>query len=395
MSELNLSTPAHVWAYLNRVVEGPSHTLSALLAQYPAEEIAHGIYNAADWLGPLAALTASRRDWLRQEVDLAAAERVGARIISSDSPEWPLQQFSQAFGFYRSGQSSAPATFDDQAASPHSLWVRGGNLAVELSQALALVGTRAISRYGWDATRLIAGGLAARQWTIVSGGALGVDTAAHSAAIEQGGRTVAVAACGIDRSYPARNQGLFDKIAHNGCVVSEFAPGTVPKRHRFLTRNRLVAAMSEGVVVVEAGFRSGALNTLNWAEALGKVAMAVPGPVTTAGSLGAHLRIQEGRAQLVTSADEIRALVGKAGSLDPGAQYELDYAPSPLQRLSRNELRVFDSTPLEDADTAASAEEIAGEARLSVALTIHLLVTLEKAGLVARAGTQWRRAGNY
>ena len=97
----------------------------------------------------------------------------------------------------------------------------------------------------------------------------------------------------------------------------------------------------------------------------------------------------------MTSADEIRALVGKAGSLDPGGQYELDYAPSPLQRLSRNELRVFDSTPLEDADTAASAEEIAGEARLSVALTIHLLVTLEKAGLVARAGTQWRRAGNY
>ena len=394
MSGPSLSTSAQVWAYLNRVVEGPSHTLSALLTQYPPEEIAHGIFTGASWIGPLAAATASRRDWLRQEEDLAAAERVGARIISNESPEWPAQQFSQAFGFYRSGQSSAPSTFDEQAAIPHSLWVRGGRLDAELSQAVALVGTRAISRYGWDATRLLSAGLAAKQWTVVSGGALGVDTAAHSAALEQAGRTVAVAACGIDRSYPARNQGLFDEIVDSGCLVSEFAPGTAPRRHRFLIRNRLVAAMAEGVVVVEAGFRSGALNTLNWAEALGRVAMAVPGPVTTAGSLGCHLRIQEGRAQLVTSVDEIRGLLSKSGAVDPGGQYELEYAASPIQRLSRNELRVYDSTPPEDADAAASAEEISGEAWLSVPLTIHLLVTLEKSGLVVRTGTRWRRVGN-
>ena len=389
MSELDLSTPYATWVYLNRVVEGPSAALQALLTQYPAEEIAHGIYNRADWIGPLLARTASRYDWLRQAEDMAAAEKVGARLITAESPEWPTEEFDSAFGFYQhSGE--APATFDDQALPPHSLWVRGAPLQAEVAQAVAIVGTRAISRYGWQATQNVVSGLVQHEWTPISGGALGVDTVAHETALHNNGRTVAIAACGIDRDYPARNANLFAKIADNGCIISEFAPETAPKRHRFLTRNRLVAALSHGTVVMEAAFRSGALNTLNWAEALGRVAMAVPGPITTSGSLGCHQRIQEGRAQLVTSAEEIRALVSRAGEVDPGAQYEINFAATMTQRLSRNELRVFDATPPLGQEKA-TAEDIAREAGFRLPLTVHLLLALEKMCVVVRHGNTWAR----
>lgn len=391
MSELNLSTPQHTWAYLNRVVDGPSPALHGLLTQYPAEEIARGIYRAEEWIGPLRQATASRREWLRQDEDLAAAAEVGARLITPEDAEWPHEEFSQAFGFYLQGQVDAPATFDSQAVPPNSLWVRGGSLREAVTQSVALVGTRAISKYGWEVSRRLASGLATHQWTVVSGGATGVDTAVHEAALEAGGQTVAVAACGIDVSYPVRNEALFNKIAASGCVVSEFAPGTRPERYRFLSRNRLVAALTAGTVVVEAGFRSGALNTLNWAEALGKVAMAVPGPVTTSGSLGCHQRIQEGRAQLVASADEVRGFIGHVGDLDVAGQYEMEFQPTAVQRLSRNELRVYDSTPPETAEAGASAEEIAQSAGMRVPLTIHLLVAMQKMGVIARSGALWRR----
>ena len=389
MSDLDLSTPLATWVYLNRVVEGPSASLQALLEHHSAEEIAHGIYHRADWIGPLLARTASRFDWVRQKEDLAAAERVGARLITADSPEWPAEAFSSAFGFYQNG-ADAPATFDEQAVPPHSLWVRGSALKPEVGQAVGIVGTRAISRYGWQATQSVVSGLVNHQWTIVSGGALGVDTVAHETALHNAGRTIAVAACGIDKNYPARNGGLFDQIADNGCIVSEFAPETAPKRHRFLIRNRLVAALSQGIVVMEAAYRSGALNTLNWAEALGRVAMAVPGPITTSGSLGCHQRIQDGRAQLVASADEVRALVGRAGTVDPEAQYEMNFAASLTQRLSRDELRVFDATP-PPGSPPATAEDIARDAGFRLPLTVHLLLALEKMCVIVREGNNWVR----
>lgn len=391
MSSLNLSTSLHAWIYLNRVVEGPSRTLHGLLSQYPVDEVAHGVYHAADWIGALRDETTSRRDWLRQDEDLAAAQRVGARLITPEDAEWPREEFAQAFGFYQAGGADAPATFDSQAVPPHALWVKGKSVRECVAQSVALVGTRAISRYGWEVSKLLAGGLASHQWTTVSGGALGVDTTIHEATLEAGGQTVAVAPCGIDVNYPARNASLFARIAESGCVISEFAPGTTPQRHRFLTRNRLVAALSAGTVVVEAAFRSGALNTLNWAEALGRVTMAVPGPVTTAGSLGCHQRIQDQRAQLVTSVDEIRGMVGNVGSVDAAGQYELDFAPSKVQQLSRNELKVFDAAP-QNSEEGATAEDIAQQAGMRVALCVHLLVALQKQGLVIREGKRWRRS---
>ena len=150
--------------------------------------------------------------------------------------------------------------------------------------------------------------------------------------------------------------------------------------------------MTAGTVVVEAAFRSGALNTLNWAEALGKVTMAVPGPITTAGSLGCHQRIQENRAQLVTSGEEIRELIGKIGEADSGAQYELDFAANPVQSLSRNELKVYDAVPV---DSGHTAEDIARDAGMRVPLVVHLLVILEKQALIRREGKNWIKLLNH
>lgn len=375
-------TPEQAWVYINRVVEPPSRTLGKLLAEHSVEKVAHGIYHQESWIGNLLSESAARRDWLRQKEDLETIERVGARLITPDNAEWP--DFNSAFRFY--GNLEAPTNFDREAIPPSCLWVRGRPLKETVAQSVAVVGTRAITPYGTQATRKVVADLAKHQWTIVSGGALGVDTVAHSAALEMQTPTVAVAACGIDYDYPARNAPLFHRIAQTGSIVSEFAPGTTPQRHRFLSRNRLVAAMTAGTVVVEAAYRSGALNTLNWAEALGKVTMAVPGPITTTGSLGCHQRIQEGRAQLVASGEEIRELIGRIGDADAGAQYELEFAANPVQSLSRNELKVYDAVPLHEGHTA---EDIARDAGMRIPLVVHLLVVLEKNTLIRREGKTW------
>lgn len=377
------------WAYLNRVVEGPSRPLQELLsAGRSADEIAHGVRARATWIGELASQTASRYNWDRPAEDLEIAHSVGARLISPEDSEWPSEAFTHAFGFAATGRSPHIRSYQSDAVAPHVLWVKGSPLAGTIAQSVGVVGTRAVTRYGVEATRQIAQGLSAHHWTIVSGGALGIDTTAHEAALSAGGLTVAVAACGIDRVYPARNASLLEKVAGQGSVVSEYPPGTTPQRHRFLTRNRLVAALTQGTVVVEAAWRSGALNTLSWAEGLGKVAMAVPGPITSAGSLGCHERIKSGRAQLVTGADDIRSLVGAAGALDVEQQYELAFTATPVQSLSRNELRIFDAC----GEPNMSAQEIAVSAGLPLPLVVHLLMDLERRGIILRDGTVWSRA---
>lgn len=169
--------------------------------------------------------------------------------------------------------------------------------------------------------------------------------------------------------------------------MSEYAPGLSPHRHRFLTRNRLVAALSLGTVAVEAAWRSGALNTLSWASALGRVAMAVPGPITTVGSLGCHERIRNHEAELICSADEIRALISRIGEVDVNEQYEISFAPNSVQKLTRNELRIYDSLGSETEAT----EIIARRAGVSIGLAVHLLLELSNKGMVRREGAGWRR----
>lgn len=377
------------WAYLSRVFEGPSRELHHLLeAGEDPERIAHAIRHRDPTYGPLLAQTQSRYLYDAEAQDLEAAQRVDARMITRDDAEWPGEILQQAFGFAASGRSEHQRSYQRDAVAPHVLWVKGLPVAHQLAQAVSVVGTRAPTQYGVTATRELVAGLVRHQWTVISGGALGIDTVAHSEAMVQGGSTVVVTACGIDYAYPRKNSALFRKVVEHGCMVSEYAPGLQPHRHRFLTRNRLVAALGRGTVVVEAAWRSGALNTLSWAEALGKVAMAVPGPITSVASLGCHQRIKHGSAQLVTSADEIRELVGQIGQVDSELQYELEFAKSPVQRLSDNELRVYDSLGAEPIVTA----DVAEAAGLTLPLTVHLLVDLQRCGLAHRDGSRWRRA---
>lgn len=380
------------WAYLSRVVEGPSRGIWPLLsAGRDADEIARGVRNRASWLGDLGPETEARYGWDQPETDLEAAFCAGARLVTPENPEWPGEQFDHAFGFAATGLSEHVRTYQADAVAPHALWVKGARLSGQFARAVALVGTRALSQYGAAAAEQLVSDLAAHKYTVVSGGALGVDTVAHRAAVARNTPTVVVSACGIDRTYPQDNRDLFERITSTprpGAIVTEYPPGTPPQRHRFLTRNRLVAALSQGTVVVEAAWRSGALNTLSWAEGLGRMAMAVPGPITSTSSLGCHRRIRDGRAQLVTSGKDIRALVETVGAVDTDAQYELAFAPNEIQALSRNELRVFDALPVTGS---RETDDIARAAGMTVPLCVHLLVDLMKRGIIRREGTQWAR----
>mgnify|MGYP002714184100 CR=1 FL=1 len=378
------------WAYLSRVVEGPSRHVQALLsAGRSAEEIAHGVRTRASWVGPLLGETESRYAFDSMNRDLEQAAAVGGRLITPEDDEWPTEEFDVSFGFATAGASPFPRTYQSDAVAPHALWVRGGNLSGMFARSLGVVGTRTMSTYGRAATTILVTSLSSHRYTVVSGGAMGIDTAAHEAALSVGGTTVAFFACGIDRTYPSSNAALFEKIAGSGgALISEYAPGLSPKRHRFLTRNRLVAAVTQGSVVVEAGFRSGALNTLTWCSGLGRVSMAVPGPITSNTSTGCHHKIRDGQAQLVTSGDDVRSLLEPVGTLDVDGQYELALQPDAIQRLSRNELRIYDALPTQGArDTS----DVAQDAGLPIALTVHILVDLQRRGLVARDGASWQR----
>lgn len=383
------------WAYLSRVVEGPSHALQELLrAGRDADEIAAGVRARASWLGHLAAETESRYSWDRPALDLEEAQMSGFGLLTPEDAGWPAPQITEAFHHGVAASMANQEQFRERGVAPHALWVRGrADLKTLLARSLSLVGTRASTAYGHHVTADLVKGLAPHQYTVVSGGAMGVDTVAHETALAHGAPTVAVAACGPGVTYPRRNAGLFDEIAaRGGAVVTEYPPGVAPERHRFLTRNRLVAALTQGTVIVEAAFRSGALNTLSWANYYGRRAMAVPGPILGPGSLGTNLAIRDGKAVMALSAEDVHEMLSRLGEVDADGQRELQFPAGPVQALSRNELRVYDALPA-SRSAAVQAEHIAREAGLTVALSVHLLVELSRRGLVVREGSAWRRAG--
>jgi len=262
-------------------------------------------------------------------------------------------------------------------------WVIGETTLAEVSQrAAAVVGTRAATPYGEHLAADLAAGLCERDVAVVSGGAYGIDGAAHRSALAVEGITVALLAAGVDVLYPAGHSALLQRIRATGLLVSEYPPGVRPARHRFLARNRLVAALSGATVVVEAGFRSGAANTAAWARALGRVLCAVPGPVTSSASAGCHALIRAG-AELVTSADEIVEIVGRSGELANTP----DHPGTPLDRLSDDEKRVYEALP---GRGTRSANELAVESGLPVGHLQGQLAMLELAGLATEDGGRWR-----
>ncbi|HET8681692.1 MAG TPA: DNA-processing protein DprA [Micromonosporaceae bacterium] len=340
--------------------------------------------------GPVGALSALLRGGISPELSAAAAarlrgrapaqlatamlehaERLGARLVTPVDEEWP----SQLADLVRI--SHGDSRKDRDTLPPLCLWVRGGRaLQDAFARSVAVVGARAATSYGEHAAAEIAFGLADRGWTVVSGGAYGIDSAAHRGALAAGGLTVAVLACGVDRAYPASNASLFERIAVEGLVVSEWPPGSDPHRHRFLVRNRVIAAATRGTVVVEASARSGARQTLRRARSLGRATMAVPGPVTSAMSVGCHAELREEHTRLVTGWADVLEEVGMIG---------VDLAPLPEgPRHERDTLdhvcaQVLDGLPRRGS---ACAEDIAASAGVSVSDALRSLGLLRIRGFV-------------
>ncbi len=362
------------WAYLSRVVESPCVVLAALVRRVgpvdAAERVRRGQVD-----GVLARHTAARREIDQSAADLDVLSRRGGRLITPDDDEWPVLACT-AFG-------SVVAAAKPQGSPPLVLWALGPARLDETAQrAAAIVGTRAATCYGEQVAAELAAGLAERDVAVISGGAYGIDGAAHRAALAAEGTTVAVLAGGIDVPYPAGHSALLHRIGVNGLLVTEYPPGVRPARHRFLTRNRLVAAFAGAAVVVEAGLRSGAANTAAWARALGRVVGAVPGPVTSSTSTGCHALLRDG-AEVVTRADDVVELVGRIGELaaeDPRPTTALD-------GLSGIERQVYEALP---GRGAATIDEIAVAAGLAPESVLAPLAMLELAGLTERHDGRWR-----
>ncbi|MEU8971639.1 DNA-processing protein DprA [Streptomyces monashensis] len=239
-----------------------------------------------------------------------------------------------------------------------------------------------LSRARENVAAALAGGLAERGWVVVSGGAYGIDGAAHRGALAARGATVAVLACGVDRPYPRGHAALIGRIAEQGLVVGELPPGDHPTPSRFILRNRVIAALTRGTVVVEAAHRSGSLSTARAAQRLGRFTMGVPGPVTSALSAGVH-ELLRGEAALVTDAAEVVELVGDIGELAPvrrGPVLPRDLLDPPVRA-------VLAALP---GDRAAPAGEIALGARTTRDEAIARLYELRALGYVERHGDGWK-----
>lgn len=366
------------WAYLSRVAEAPCDELAALIAEVGPLDAAHRI-RRGEVVPALARRTEARRDMDCAAADLEMLQRRGGRLITPDDDEWPTLAFA-AFG-------GAPVRDKPQGRPPLALWVIGPvRLDGIAERSAAIVGTRAATAYGEHVAAELSAGLVERDVAVVSGGAYGIDGAAHRAALAAEGITVAVLAGGLDVLYPAGHSALLHRISQEGLLVSEYPPGVRPARHRFLTRNRLVAALSGATVVVEAALRSGAASTAAWARALGRVVCAVPGPITSMASAGCHALVRSG-AELVTRADEVVEMVGRAGEFAEDPPRPTDV----LDALSDAELQVYEALPGRGVRTA---DEIAVAAGLPAATVLGPLAMLEIAGLVEREEGRWRLARN-
>jgi DNA processing protein len=322
--------------------------------------------------------TSARMGVESADQDLAMAEKMGARFVIPEDdewPAWPLHALELAVG--RGVKNMA---------LPIGLWVRGAHRLDEAADsAIGIVGARAATTYGEHTASEFGYELASRGVPVFSGAAYGIDGAAHRGALAAAGVTVAVLGCAVDVDYPAGHVALLSRIAENGLVISEYPPGTPPARHRFLVRNRLIAAMTGGTLVVEAGTRSGARNTASTADLLGKVVMAVPGPIGSAMSVGCHQLIRDSTAILVSSVDEVLEAAGKMGE----GLSEPQRISKQTDHLDRQALQIYDTLTTRGGK---QPEQISLESGVALSKVRAILPELEMEDLVFRCEVGWRRA---
>lgn len=243
-----------------------------------------------------------------------------------------LQARRAGLGVLVPGDDDWPGSLGDLSErAPYVLWTRGSSsfLARPLADLVTITGARAATSYGEHVAGTLASDLAAADRVVIAGGAYGIEGAAHRAALEAGGDTIAVLANGVDRAYPVGHSELLSRVADVGLLVSEVAPGATPTRHRFIARARLMAALSAATVVVEAGARSGSIKVAHEAHQLGRAVGAVPGPVTSVTSVGPHRLLHSGEARLVTDSTDLEQMIGQpVGSRGSVAALRSRPAPS-------------------------------------------------------------------
>lgn len=355
--------------FLTRVLEPGDEVGGRWVREHGVEEVARRLraggmplpgVSGKRWQGLLARAGAAR-----PREDLAVAQQAGVRFVRPGSVEWPGQ-------------------LDDLGdARPLGLWVRGpAGLRMWALRSVAVVGARACTEYGAHMAATLAAGLAEQGWVVVSGGAYGVDGAAHRGALGAGGATVAVLACGVDRPYPRGHTQLITRIAEQGLVVGELPPGDHPTPSRFILRNRVIAALTRGTVVVEAAHRSGSLVTARAAQRLGRHTMGVPGPATSGLSAGVH-ELLRGEAALVTDVADIVELVGDIGQLAPHRSGPV----LPRDLLEPATRQVLAALP---ARRAAGPEEVARAAQTTPDDAIARLYELRALGYVERHDDGWK-----
>ena len=230
------------------------------------------------------------------------------RVMNSALVEQAVKSLNSVRGrFITPADQEWPDSLDDlDISAPIGLWCTGGGRLSQITQrSLAVVGARSATAYGQRIAHEISVQAASENVGVISGAAYGIDAAAHRGSLASQGKTVAVLACGVDVAYPVSHRGLLSNITDSGVVVSEAPPGAKPHKHRFLIRNRLIAALSQSTVVVEAALRSGSLSTSNWAHVLNRQIWGIPGPITSATSAGVHAAIRDNMMKIATSVDDI------------------------------------------------------------------------------------------
>ncbi|WP_137993099.1 DNA-processing protein DprA [Streptomyces vilmorinianum] len=363
-------------AALTRIVEPGDEHAGRWLRHYGAvgflQHLRDPAAAASPATGPFPGTGEKRIDgWRRRAADteprrdLDAVDRLGGRFVAPGDTEWPRQ-------------------LDDLGdARPVGLWIRGpADLRSWALRSVAVVGARACTPYGAHMATTLASGLAERGWVVVSGAAFGIDGAAHRGALAAQGATAAVLACGVDIPYPRGHAGLIGRIAEQGLVIGELPPGSHPTPSRFILRNRVIAALTRGTVVVEAEYRSGSLVTARSAGRLGRHTMGVPGAVTSGLSAGVH-ELLRGDATLVTDAAEVIELIGDMGQLAPARRGPV----LPRDLLAPDTARVLEALP---AGRPTPVPEIADRAGTTTDDTLVRLYELHSLGFVQRQGDDWQ-----
>jgi DNA processing protein len=392
---VNLDDESYARAALTYLAEPADRWLSELIGVHGAARTLDAIKSGRlPGAGPSAAMARAMERWrvrlaeLPTPDDVIAFRSSGIRLICPGDPEWP-------------GQLA-----DLRHEQPYALWLRGrADLRFSCLRSVAVVGSRAATAYGSYVAAEFAASVAARGWAVISGGAFGVDASAHRGALGADGVTVAVLACGVDVPYPVGHGELLDAIAAHGVIVSEWPPGRTVSRLRFLVRNRVIAALATGTLVVEAGERSGAVNTARHARDLGRRLMAVPGPVTSDVSAGCHHIIRDWQGMLVTTAAEVIEHLSPVGATPtpagpPTAAESMEAAKGAERTAGRQAPPALnrDDLNLESAQTldampkrgGMGTARIAQRAGLPPATVVRALAALAASGFIERCGEGWR-----